>query len=331
MATVRHLGLFPSQLLCVRDVSLANLGNLSRYPDIWMPVEDVMAMYWRVKKWRYSFNGNWSYSFIALSRSFTAFHTGSHSSEFSVGQLTVTLRDFTDAQTWFGDRFFFDFGLNVPRPAAPRSGGFYTYGEIPTSETKLICGPQSFTYPSFDEDEDGNPIIVDVEDKHHFSFGYESPTFVFDCGVIELPPEGPDGDIEVLSRSAFSYNASYIYRSTGFPQGDIPAFYRETSNGREYILALNFSALLGRYSLYGQALGLSSEMDAGTFTYKFLGKTYTAPIVARPISFGSSRTPVNVSAQFTLEATEYWPYDPGDGGGPIYDSSTGEQLRNFPS
>jgi hypothetical protein len=36
------------------------------------------------------------------------------------------------------------------------------------------------------------------------------------------------------------------------------------------------------------------------------------------------------SSDFTLEAVEYWPYDPNDGLGPIYDSSTGEQLRPFP-
>jgi hypothetical protein len=32
-----------------------------------------------------------------------------------------------------------------------------------------------------------------------------------------------------------------------------------------------------------------------------------------------------------LVPSEYWPYDPGDGGGPIYDSVTGAQLRGFPS
>jgi hypothetical protein len=31
------------------------------------------------------------------------------------------------------------------------------------------------------------------------------------------------------------------------------------------------------------------------------------------------------------QRAEYWPYDPGDGGGPIYNSATGEQLRGFPS
>lgn len=32
----------------------------------------------------------------------------------------------------------------------------------------------------------------------------------------------------------------------------------------------------------------------------------------------------------SITAEEYWPYDPGDGGGPIYDSATGAQLRPFP-
>ena len=37
------------------------------------------------------------------------------------------------------------------------------------------------------------------------------------------------------------------------------------------------------------------------------------------------------SGSITITASEYWPYDPRDGGGPIYDSATGEQLRGFPS
>jgi hypothetical protein len=38
-----------------------------------------------------------------------------------------------------------------------------------------------------------------------------------------------------------------------------------------------------------------------------------------------------LSGSLSIEAIEYWPYDPGDGGGPIYDSATGRQLRPFPS
>lgn len=33
---------------------------------------------------------------------------------------------------------------------------------------------------------------------------------------------------------------------------------------------------------------------------------------------------------FKITADEYWPYDPNDGGGPIYDKATGKQLRPFP-
>ena len=32
----------------------------------------------------------------------------------------------------------------------------------------------------------------------------------------------------------------------------------------------------------------------------------------------------------TIDVEEYWPYDPNDGGGPIYNSATGAQLRPFP-
>lgn len=32
----------------------------------------------------------------------------------------------------------------------------------------------------------------------------------------------------------------------------------------------------------------------------------------------------------TIKPKEYWEYDPNDGGGPIYDSTTGQQLRPFP-
>lgn len=36
-----------------------------------------------------------------------------------------------------------------------------------------------------------------------------------------------------------------------------------------------------------------------------------------------------VSGSLSISIHEYWPYDPNDGGGPIYDSTTGAQLREF--
>jgi hypothetical protein len=37
------------------------------------------------------------------------------------------------------------------------------------------------------------------------------------------------------------------------------------------------------------------------------------------------------SGTVEVKPQEYWPYDPKDGLGPIYDSETGEQLRGFPA
>jgi hypothetical protein len=37
------------------------------------------------------------------------------------------------------------------------------------------------------------------------------------------------------------------------------------------------------------------------------------------------------SGSITVTPSEYWPYDPLDGKGPIYDSVTGAQLRGFPN
>jgi hypothetical protein len=41
--------------------------------------------------------------------------------------------------------------------------------------------------------------------------------------------------------------------------------------------------------------------------------------------------PSTTAGSVIITPAEYWPYDPGDGGGPIYNSTTGAQLRGFPS
>jgi hypothetical protein len=39
---------------------------------------------------------------------------------------------------------------------------------------------------------------------------------------------------------------------------------------------------------------------------------------------------IAMPTKIEIIAEEFWEYDPGDGGGPIYDSTTGAQLRAFP-
>jgi hypothetical protein len=67
----------------------------------------------------------------------------------------------------------------------------------------------------------------------------------------------------------------------------------------------------------GSNLPIEWSINDGTQTY------------LKPFRFGDEDTFLAGSVDISI--AEYWPYDPGDGGGPIYDSATGEQLRPFPS
>lgn len=67
----------------------------------------------------------------------------------------------------------------------------------------------------------------------------------------------------------------------------------------------------------------------GSLSVSYCGLEFIAPLKLDAPDFETLYDLTNMDA--TLTATEYWPYDPGDGGGPIYDSAIGAQLRGFPS
>jgi hypothetical protein len=53
----------------------------------------------------------------------------------------------------------------------------------------------------------------------------------------------------------------------------------------------------------------------------------TKEVYLKPFRFGDSENFVAGSVDISI--AEFWEYDPGDGGGPIYDKDTGKQLRSF--
>jgi hypothetical protein len=61
--------------------------------------------------------------------------------------------------------------------------------------------------------------------------------------------------------------------------------------------------------------------QVGSFSVSMNGLSFSVPLYAN-----EDVTAFNAS----ITASEYWSYDPGDGGGPIYDSTTGARLRPFP-
>jgi hypothetical protein len=69
-----------------------------------------------------------------------------------------------------------------------------------------------------------------------------------------------------------------------------------------------------------------------TVPLTFLGQTYALlALKSEPVLELPSGGTTTLEVSMSVDALEYWPYDPEDGGGPIYDSATGAQLRDFPA
>jgi hypothetical protein len=73
--------------------------------------------------------------------------------------------------------------------------------------------------------------------------------------------------------------------------------------------------------------GLTNGMEffnqTGPFLGSFMGKSMSF------WGYSDNGLPNTISATtFTVTANSWWPYDPGDGGGPCWDASDGSQLRS---
>jgi hypothetical protein len=69
--------------------------------------------------------------------------------------------------------------------------------------------------------------------------------------------------------------------------------------------------------------GLELNNPTGPYIGSFMGKTLSYQ------AYSASGLPHTItSSSFAVTSTSWWPYDPGDGGGPCWDSSDGSQLRS---
>jgi hypothetical protein len=78
----------------------------------------------------------------------------------------------------------------------------------------------------------------------------------------------------------------------------------------------------------GQFIGGMAGMERGEGRVVTGGQLELLDVVS-DFSFTQPDYFVGVGG-LTIKAVEYWPYDPGDGGGPIYDTETGAQIRPMP-
>ena len=116
----------------------------------------------------------------------------------------------------------------------------------------------------------------------------------------------------------------YSYNISGLSSEPAAIIRLDSGNVSEVKTPFRFSATTIRWKIETYEYA-GNTGTYGTFTYSLLGQNFTAPFYANN-TLGSNDLTISAS----LAAEEYWPYDPNDGGGPIYSSTTGTQLRDFP-
>jgi hypothetical protein len=83
--------------------------------------------------------------------------------------------------------------------------------------------------------------------------------------------------------------------------------------------------------LFGEDSGYASPGQVGQARLQIGSVGYDESFPVYGHAFDGGAASAAGSFNHVVSAEEYWPYDPEDGGGPIYDSVTGAQLRDFPA
>jgi hypothetical protein len=189
-----------------------------------------------------------------------------------------------------------------------------------TSETQLVCGvPSNF----FDYGPEGTQPITNQLRNPLWRWTNRTAQFFSGADRIEngllLPdgflwsPEWRSGNtiyfanpLLIKISAGFSSNSASITVHLGLPQESFPA----SSDFVSYTHSLP-----------------SFDFGHGPIN------TRQTVVIENEVAYPDDPYPRATATFDSLvwNATEYWPYDPGDGLGPIYDSATGAQLRPFPA
>lgn len=288
MGSFSSFGFFPNTVFScpfpeITIVDANQIGAL--WPDVWMPPQYALAMYWRVKRWRFTFSIQWR----ELSEE-SGGETFNYSKEieFSTGQLKIIEEQKIN-------------GIFVPERDL-------FVDSVPANESQLICGPKPKEYQEEITLDDGS-VIVQTNTFENVFYGQI---------IGRITDRGP------FAASLIQQNK----KTTSNPNSRfVPAIMiRDGEDGLEMSPAINFSARTQRWTfIRARSFPSAFENTYGTFNYKLLGRTFSTNIYA----FNNRTNQALLSVFANLEAIEYWPYDPLDGNGPIYNTSSGTQIRSF--
>jgi hypothetical protein len=325
MATVSHLGNFP---FCVQEAEqwdgstfvdyfglripsqnsssyVPVCGAGTTYP-VAMSLQDACTFYWRVKRWRVQCN---------LSLETTYFDCND---EEECEYLPLSYFSSVNAT---GGLFVFDYDENGNPIVGPsydeRNEQYYDDLFAKEKENSRVCKIAVSEY--------GTALSFQT-------YSAETRSNKYITYSVEQQPSGVSGATYSLMFSTFSS----IFDSTSVPPTPKIVKEKDTDNYYPYISIVN-DIVGGNYgfvmfSNYKREDGQSyngydaSLLGVETITITCAEKTFELPVFI----YGGTNNPetsVNYSLQASVEGFEYFPYDPNDGGGPIYDEDTGEQIR----
>lgn len=195
------------------------------------------------------------------------------------------------------------------------------------AETQYNIAVPSLSVPNVDRDSFSSPAarseLVSERQK------------VCDCGWFYGTYESGDfDDGEIGSYQVNVHIADLQSMWVNYPNTPRLAFSRTGQRVRSdqdsddyYIPVYLNVSVQGLSTGFSYSSGSANTADPGADKAIAWEITDLLGTTSRPFRYGST----NASGTISITATEYWPYDPGDGLGPIYDSATGAQLRAFPS
>lgn len=275
MAQFAHLGYFPrflsyidpetEELVVSRptaiDGAVVNCSEIEIYdesnkdiPNIWLPPYYAASMYWKVKKWKLSYQGEWQEN-----------QGGQGGGNFEVDNNT---------EINIGQERILALERNPFPPYELIIDSDETSGIVPSSEKDLICE-------------------LSLE---NFLGANIFQVIIFNQSITTSPPSSSGTRINIR----LSWELDRFYNETYYNL----FFHKKEGNSLEFQPLLNFQASTLRWTMRANNWDLATGTH-GTFKLIIEDQTFSCPIYAF-----NSRDGTELDVNFTLEAIEYWEYDP---------------------
>lgn len=225
--------------------------------------------------------------------------------------------------------------VTVPQEPGPPPGPVHA----PQSTSSSVSGPVIFDADYVDDPDSGifpivneNDFLVNSALLAGIGFGGEDS----DTGHPDSPADVSSSAVLNSSGSGGFFFNLFIDSDSGFPNVYYVngLFYPaiSISAGAESVFSYFFAGSFATNYSHSVSLEADGSGDA-SIDVSMDGESFSLPATfdeeitqSGPVAPDAESVTVTISVEIT--PSEYWTYDPGDGKGPIWDASSGEQLRD---